>query len=291
MIKSIFIEKALSRLAKYASYSAARIFPGLTENKIQNPIFIIGCGRSGTSMLTRVIASHEDIAYLRSEANDLWHPKAYPWYYSDHKKPPFWFDPCKFTQMSLGDWTSQNNRKIKAIFGAYQVIFRKKYFLNKSALISIMVPHILELFPEAHFIHIYRDGRAVALSWAKFQHAIIKAKPTPYKKNGYFFSFNVLLEKCAEAWKDNIIEIDKQVKDYDLDNKGIIFELSYEDFCANPEEYINRIAAFLSLDPDKFGRMEDIKNMNYKYRLELDQTTIEKLTKIMKIALKAKGYM
>ena len=117
----------------------------------------------------------------------MWHPKAYPLRYSNLEKPPIWVDPYKFTQMSLEDWTPRDRRSIRAIFGAYQAICRKKYFLNESAMIVFMIPYILELFPEARFIHMYRDGRAVAFSYAKTEYAKMEAEPAPYKKKGYFF--------------------------------------------------------------------------------------------------------
>ena len=102
-----------------------------------------------------------------------------------------------------------------------------------------------------------------------------------------------MLEKCAEEWKENILEIEKQAKNYELDKKNIILELSYEDFCATPEEYIHRFATFPKLDPYKF-RIKDfseIKNMNYEYKENLNATTIEKLTNIMQPALHIKGYI
>ena len=40
------------------------------------PIFIIGCGRSGTTILGKTLSKHPDIKYL-NERRDLWH-RAYP---------------------------------------------------------------------------------------------------------------------------------------------------------------------------------------------------------------------
>jgi len=52
-----------------------------------------------------------------------------------------------------------------------------------------------------------------------------------------------------------------------------------------------KIGAFLNLNSGEFRINEDIENMNYKYKLELDTRTIKKLTKIMRPALKIKGYL
>ena len=41
-----------------------------------NPVFIIGCGRSGTTILGKTLSSHPEIKYL-NERRDLWH-KSYP---------------------------------------------------------------------------------------------------------------------------------------------------------------------------------------------------------------------
>ena len=56
-----------------------KIFSLISKEKIThtfNPVFIIGCGRSGTTILGNTLSNHPKIKYL-NERRDLWH-KAYP---------------------------------------------------------------------------------------------------------------------------------------------------------------------------------------------------------------------
>ena len=49
----------------------------LKKNKYSfHPVFIIGCGRSGTTILGETLSSHPKIKYL-NERRTLWH-RAYP---------------------------------------------------------------------------------------------------------------------------------------------------------------------------------------------------------------------
>ena len=47
--------------------------------EMKDPIFIIGTGRCGTSLLVRIPQSHKHLITFLREANNLWHPKSYPY--------------------------------------------------------------------------------------------------------------------------------------------------------------------------------------------------------------------
>ena len=46
------------------------------QNHVFAPVFSIGCGRSGTTILGNTLSQHPDIKYL-NERRDVWH-RAYP---------------------------------------------------------------------------------------------------------------------------------------------------------------------------------------------------------------------
>lgn len=260
--------------------------------KLKEPVFIIGCGRSGTTMLMKKLSAHPDIAVFPTEANDLWNPKSYPWWKSNLKKPPIWVNPIKFSEMTLNEWTPNDIKYIRNIFGAYQTLTGRKVFLNKSAIISFYIPHLIQLFPNLRLIHIYRDGRAVAYSYAKKQYQRINEFPEPYKEKGYYFSFEELLYKCSETWSEHILEIEKQKRLFKLTERNILYELSYEDFCTNPGKYLKEIYDFLNIEPQKPQEQEhnQIKNMNFKFESELSIESLEKISKLMEEGLQLKGY-
>lgn len=291
MVKLPSLTAISRRLTTNASYIGKYLY-NFGEKRLKNPVFIIGCPRSGTTMLMRNISSHPDIATFSTEANHLWHPKSYPWQYSDLRKPPPWVDPRRFSEMSLDDWTQRDIKNIKNIFGTYQTLTRKMVFINRSAMITFFISFLIDTFPNPRLIHIFRDGRAVAFSYAKMEYPRIIKNPEPFREKGYFFSFNEILDACSETWKEHMFEIEKKKKELNLEQQGILYELSYEKYCMNPRKHLIQIADFLHLDPYKF-RMKDyseIKSMNFKYRKELHKKDIKRISRIMEPALMVKGY-
>ena len=70
MKRGKFYSKMIKEFAK-------NILFNFKKNKYTfNPVFIIGCGRSGTTILGNTLSNHPKIKYL-NERRDLWH-KAYP---------------------------------------------------------------------------------------------------------------------------------------------------------------------------------------------------------------------
>ena len=126
--------------------------------------FIIGSGRSGTTLLGDIL--------------DL-HPLLCRWY-----EPYFVMD--RYFRNAPNDCRAAKdaNEKVeKYIKGAYDH-FRKRRgcrtVIDKSPRNSLKLPFLLEIFPEARFIHIIRDGRDATLSiykeWQKRQTILKKRK-------------------------------------------------------------------------------------------------------------------
>jgi hypothetical protein len=277
------------------SKSLAAAFPDWAQRRLSNPIFIIGCPRSGTSILHTTVGSHRDIAAYPTEGNELWHPAAHPWYKSGLDFPPMWADPFEFTRVSLGRRTPRQDRLIRATFGAYQWLSGANYFLDKSPLIAFMLAHVLELFPEARFVYIVRDGRAVALSNAKKQQLHLRKtreSANAYREAGYDFPFGILIQKFAAYWSQYVLEVEQQKVKNGLVEGETLLEVQYETFCSRPREEISRIAAFLDLEADAFSTdLSLIHSMNRKMEKEIDAATLTALTEIMKPGLQIKGYM
>lgn len=281
-------------MAIKTSKSLAKIFSNFSENKLSNPYFIIGCARSGTSILYKTLASHREIATYPTEANDLWHPKAYPWHSSDLGSPPIWIDPFSYTEASMANRSSRDDNEIKSVFGMFQYLSRGKCFLNKSAMISFMIPKIIELFPDAKFIHIIRDGRAVAFSYATRENTKkIDKFPSSYQRDKFDLPFDELLMKLAIHWEQNIQEIQRQNEKLGLVDKGLLFEFHYEDLCLQPMEKLTSITSFMNVNPNGF-QIEDfshIKNMNHKYQEKLSREIIDKIEQTIESTLKSTNYL
>jgi hypothetical protein len=270
----------------------ASVLPSQMEPRVANPVFFIGSGRSGTSTLARLLGSHPDVAVFPHEANELWHPGLYPWFRSQRETLPLWRDPYAFTAASLRRRTAADDQRLKALLGSYQRLFRRHYVVNKSVMITFMIPYVLELFPDARFIHLVRDGRAVALSFAKMERRKIDRHPAPYRKSGLDCSLKTLIDDFARHWRQHIAEVETQRRVLNLDSGRRIHELRYEDLCANPRSELTSLARFLKVEPEGFDtrRYAAIENRNYKFRDELDDATVQRISGLMQPELLQKGY-
>ena len=159
--------RASARLYERVARILARAFPAHMAAELHDPIFFIGAGRSGTNLLTDLLRSHPDLSVFPDEANDLWHPRLYPWSDARLDVPPIWADGQAFTRASLDSRSAADDQRLRAAFGAYQRLTRGRYLVNKSIMITFMVEYVLDVFPDARFIHLLRDGRSVALSFAQ----------------------------------------------------------------------------------------------------------------------------
>ena len=143
----------------------ARRLPGWAGRQLRNPVFLIGVARSGTTVLADLLGAHPQIANW-SELNQLWDPRGYPWDASNGARPPDWVEPLEFVRRWWADTPPEYRRAVRGALGAYQFFSRKPVLLNKSPMHTFRVPQILEMIPEARFVYLVRDGRAVAYSYA-----------------------------------------------------------------------------------------------------------------------------
>lgn len=277
---------------KRLSLLLAKFLSSTMSNRLSNPVFIIGCARSGKTLLAKLISAHPRMAYW-AEANDIWDPNGYPWNRSTLETPPVWADPAAFTARWWRD-TEPRRREIRAIFGAYEWLNRTSHFLNDSALNTFRIPYLVSIFPEARFIHMVRDGRAVAHTYAVKMHAKIQDSPLPYQSVGLNHSYDELVVQLGVFWKANLEEVAKQDVELRLGSNNSLLELSYEDLCADPISARNLAGTYLGLeltglaDPSENGQLE---NQNHWWRQSLGDNLIVRLEAAVNPMLSQKGYL
>ncbi len=221
------------------------------------PVILIGTGRCGTTLLTRIFKSHPDIATFPGEANELWHPALEPFEKARIETPPIEVDPKEFTDLSIHSWPKNHSQTIEQIFNGFLLAMgRRKILFFKSAMISFMLEKILSIFPDAKIVHIYRYPPSVIESYFKKNFGI-------YSK--YKFTKDDYYRICAKYWNSCILEIDRVRNSLSLDKKNRFFELSYESLCEDPESVLNDLASFMGIEYSKFTfDLSKINNKNYK---------------------------
>lgn len=205
------------------------------------PIFIVGCDRSGTTMLRLILDRHPELAippeslfitdfYHRLPSyGDLNHEQNRARLARDvlsHSRVKAWSLP-----LDAGDVARQiagehpYRRLVELLFETYARKENKRRWGDKTVHYVQWIPLLWEILPDARVVHLVRDGRDVALSLLKL----------PFGPANTF--------AAASYWQAAVRAGSGSVWH---DRRGI--ELRYEDLVNDPEPHIRRICEFIRLD-------------------------------------------
>jgi Sulfotransferase family len=248
------------------------------------PFFIIGTGRSGTSLLVKIMDSNPNLSGFPGEANELWHPTLEPFESASIDTPPIEIDPGQFSKISLNSWPPLHRERIRDIFFGFHIISgRSKIFFSKSAMISFMIPEILKIYPNAKFIHIYRYGPSVVESYFKKNYG---------KYSRYVYTEEDYRRYCAKYWNACIMEIEDKKNELLLERKGQFLEFSYEDLCQKPKEILESLGKYIGIASDSFKfDISTISSQNYKAQDYTRDPVRNKLIELMRPGLILKDYL
>src|SRR4051794_27962840 len=135
---------ASSRTSKVMTSFTRPIFP-----------FVVGCSRSGTTLLRALLDAHPLLA-VPPESHFAVAPRLRrlgrdPWF-------RLWgIEPPDLRGLDVAD-------AVRAVFAAYAAAQGKPRYADKTPHYVSHLPLLAERFPEARFVHVVRDGRDVALS-------------------------------------------------------------------------------------------------------------------------------
>lgn len=271
---------------------AAGLLPGYWSDRLRCPVFVIGCSDSGKSLLSNLLDQHCDLA-KSAEWNELWDPAGYPWHASDHQTPPDWLDPEAFTARWWRE-AQPRARHIRAALGLYQFLRGRPFFVNDTPLHTYRIPHLLEIFPDARFIHIVRDGRAVLGTYTPKQQHKIRLYPEPYRRFGVDSDDTFALARLlAIFWKRQLEEVAYQDQALELSRQRLLLYLTYEDLCADPLSVLEQVAAYLGVDPGGYApsaRRASFDNQNQRAMAAFSPAEREELSALMEPQLSRWGY-
>lgn len=116
--------------------------------KVRKPIIVIGAGRSGTSILSELLAVHPDVAYW-GEPRPIWmYGHAYR---RDHV-------------LRAEDLTPRIARYIDGRFAEFLERSAARRFMEKTPSNCLRIPFIFALYPDCRIVNVIRDGRAMIRS-------------------------------------------------------------------------------------------------------------------------------
>jgi hypothetical protein len=132
------------------------------------PIFIVGTGRSGTTILHHVLSFHRDVGAL-NEPKALW--------YAVHPEDDIIGSYSKTVgryRFDLADASARPRRNAQRLYGAYRAATGVRRVVDKYPEMIFRVPYLRALFPEAKFLWLVRNGNDVVGSIADWSgsHAV-----------------------------------------------------------------------------------------------------------------------
>jgi hypothetical protein len=217
-----------------------------------NPfVFIVGCPRSGTTLVQRALNAHPQLA-ITPESH--WIPRlaAKPWALTSDamvtaKLVQRLLAHRKFSRLQIGQ------EQVSAIVGKYPQIsysllvsqifdlygeMQRKPLVGDKTPANVRRIDILHgLWPSARFVHVMRDGRDVALSMFEW--------PKVHPKPGGFVTWSEdPVSTAALWWEVNVRRGCEAKRSLPPD---LYYELHYESFVANPREQIAALCSFLDL--------------------------------------------
>lgn len=209
---------------------------------MQRPPFpmIVGVGRSGTTLLRMMIDAHPDIVippethWLMGLIKELRRAD-----YSPERARSFLLEQSTWHDLDISDGDlrailaahdqTQLSETLRSIYRCYADRHRSPRVGDKTPAHGLSMVEIAEAIPEAHFIHIIRDGRDVAVSY-----------------RGLRFGPGEDAHEAAVFWKTRVEKIrsfGQRVERY--------MELRYEALLDNPEAELRKIADFIHLPFDR----------------------------------------
>lgn len=247
---------------------------------LEKPIIMVGCPRSGTSIAVELFATHPWVAN-RSEAGQVWDP--------DH-----YYDPNAHHHWGAEMVTEEGARRLHAKFEYYRQRSGRKRLVNKHPRNSVRIDYIRQIFPDAFFIHVIRDGRAVVNS------IINKTQREPTRQRIPFGNFckpphwrqflrDDPVEQAALQWR----EIVRYVLSRRHELGARYQEFKYEDMCSMPRETFASMFEFAGLPvSDEFlARIpKQLRNMNYKWKEQLSSEQIASIDAVQEELLEELGY-
>ena len=291
----------------------------MSENalEINRPIFIIGSGRSGTTILYRLMAVHPEVCWF-SNLTDRYpsHPQLAVFHRSldapiigswmrqrliQRKRPSLrpseagaiYHDYCGFDssrRMTADELTPDVECKFKRIVEEHLSATGKPRFMNKQTANAQRIGLIDRMFPDACYVHIIRDGRAVANSllrvdwWGGTDIWWLDGKPEKWAEMG-----RDPIELCALQWQWDVQEI--------LEHKHLFddryLEIRYEDLVEDTKSVVGDIVQFAGLRRSEMvmdSLPESLPNMNYKWVEQLDESQKALLEQCIGESLAALGY-
>lgn len=212
------------------------------------PVFVLGCGRSGTKLLYHTLLSAGGFAVYHAESNafnllglkfgDLRQRENRRKLLDSWLRSKLFYrsglDPQEIEPKILNDCQSPGDflRILMETIAAKQGVQR---WAESTPLHLLYIPQIKRLIPDAIIVHIIRDGRDVAVSLNK----IGWIRPFPWDRKRSLLAAGLF-------WRWMV----KHGREYGRNLGTDYIEVHYEDLVENPQKTLGRLGQLIEHDLD-----------------------------------------
>jgi hypothetical protein len=240
------LKRALLRVRQAAHWPALA-----AGGHLEQPIFIVGAPRSGTSLLYAILRGSRAVAHWPGEAHEIWeadlHPALRGW---------------DSNALDASDAVGEPAERIRRSF--FLVAGPRRRLIDKTPRNCLRIPFVDALWPDARYVFLVRDGRdnvnSLINAWRTPRyrtyelpepHAIPGTDPRWWKfvlYPGWRADVRSPLEVvCARQWT--------ACNEHALDALGRVApgrwaEVRYEELVASPVTVTERLRAWLGLPPE-----------------------------------------
>ena len=260
--------------------------------EIYKPIFIIGSQRSGTSIFFRKMCQHPDLAYFTYTSKKF--PRSvlltrmispFRHNHDPSEGSKIWgkFASGDDDSLDRSDVNPRARRYFSKAITTQLKVMKKPRFMSKHPRNSVRMTYFHEIFPDAVFIHIVRDGRAVSRSLLQFR--LRKGGEDKYRgcRPPGWRRLLIMdpLESCCYQWKMVVQHVRREATKIPKDQ---YMEVEYQDFMTRPDDVLRNVAKMCDLTWDENHLKSignDLNNRDFKWKESFSKDQIERLNAII----------
>jgi hypothetical protein len=212
-------------------------------------LFIVGCARSGTTLVRRIVDAHPQIAITNemhwitrqfNSRNGIVTQELVSELTRHKRFAQFEIPRQQFEGLLGSEEALPYPIFLRRVFGLYGHIKSKPLVGNKTPAFVRSIPTFHALWPEAKFVHIIRDGRDVCMSilnWKKAGRIV-----------GRYATWEEDPVSTTALWWER--KVRKAREDGAALGQGLYHEVLYEDLVEDPERECKRLCEFLGVPYD-----------------------------------------
>jgi len=283
---------------------------------LKRPLFIVGCGRSGTTIVYELLCEHPDLAWFSNYA-ERW--PAFPQLETltrlrdigAIRRSPSRFVPLPVEGHDLWDRCGPQEARhrnaplteadvdagqagrVRALVADHVRYHRGHRFINKNTRNSRRVLYLDTIFPDAMFLHVIRDPRAVvasllAVHWWPDLPLWWSQDRTPRALAADGSKPEAV---AAEHW---VRSVERLLADVRRLSPARYLEIRYEAFTESPETVLSSVCAFAELSSSprlaESLRRRAVASQNVKYKSQFGDEELRTVEQIVAPLAATLGY-